>query len=179
MRPPVALILFLSLGFSMSLGGCSSSSPKTNATIYAAGDKATLGALVYNLTDAESTTALGDDPAIQRTPANRFYIIKVSVSNSGADDQPIPAMTLVDDSGQMYPELADGTGVTNWLGVVRKVGGAQTEQGNVVFDAPMKHYRLRLNDTLDEKEVAIDIPLSFVRVSAHVVPTTTTELPKQ
>jgi hypothetical protein len=178
MRPAIAFISFLSFG----LVGCSSSVPKNNATIYAAGDKTTIGALVYNLTDAESTTALGDDPANPRTPTNRFYLIKLSVSNSGADDQPIPAMTLVDDSGQMYPELSDGAGVPNWLGVVRKVSGAQTEQGNVVFDAPMKHYRLRLNDTFDEKEIAIDIPLSFVRASAHVElpsPATPTELPKQ
>jgi len=180
MRPAIALVSLLSLG----LVGCSSVAPKNNAVIYAAGDKATIGPLVYNLTDAESATTLGDDPANPRTPANRFYLIKVSVSNSGADDQPIPAMTLVDDSGQMYPELADGAGVANWLGVVRKVGGAQTEQGNVVFDAPVKHYRLRLNDTLDEKEIAIDIPLNFVRVSASGALTspapapTTVELPK-
>ena len=63
---------------------------KSAATIYAAGDKATIGSLVYNLTDAESTPALGDDPSSPRTPTNRFYLIKVSVSNSGADDQPMP-----------------------------------------------------------------------------------------
>jgi hypothetical protein len=175
MRPAIAFILFLSLSFA----GCSSVSPKSAATIYAAGDKATIGSLIYNLTDAESTPALGDDPANPRTPTNRFYLIKVSVSNSGADDQPIPSMTLVDESGQTYPELSDGTGVTNWLGVVRKVGAAQTEQGNVAFDAPMKHYRLRINDTVDDKEIAIDIPLSFVQVSDHVLPATTTELPRK
>ena len=39
---------------------------------------------------------------------------------------------------------------------------AQTDQGNVVFDAPAKHYRLRLTDETDETEVAIDVPLSYV-----------------
>jgi len=125
MRPSLIFILFIFL----TLIGCSGGASKTAPTIYTAGDKATVGALVYNLTDAESTTALGDDPANLRTPLNRFYLIRISVSNSGADEQPIPSMSLVDDSGQMYPELADGTGVTNWLGVVRKVAGAQTEQG--------------------------------------------------
>ncbi|MDP9053836.1 MAG: DUF4352 domain-containing protein [Acidobacteriota bacterium] len=162
MRRGIAVISFLSLGFT----GCSSLAPKSTPTIYAAGDKASAGSLLYNLTDAESVQQLGDDPSRPRTPKDRFYLIKVSVSNSGSEDQPIPAMTLVDDSGQTYPELADGSGVPNWLGVVRKVGAAQTEQGNVVFDAPMKHYRLRLNDALDEKEIAIDVPVSFVRVSS-------------
>jgi hypothetical protein len=166
MRRAIALISLVSLG----LAGCSSVSSKNTATIFAAGDKATMGSLIYNLTDAETTAQLGDDPNNPRTPQERFYLVKVSISNSGADEQPIPGMTLVDDSGKMYPELSDGVGVGNWLGVVRKVGAAQTEQGIVAFDAPVKHYRLRLNDTLDDKEVAIDIPLSFVRVAAGVVP---------
>jgi hypothetical protein len=120
------------------------------------------------MTDAERSQQLGDSA---RTASQRFYLIKVAVSNSSSDEMPIPAMTLVDDAGQTYPELSDGTGVQNWLGVVRKVAPAQTESGYVAFDAPSKHYRLRLNDTLDEKEIAIDIPLSFVRDSARSIQT--------
>lgn len=168
MRRAIAFISLLSVGFT----GCSSVSQKNAPTVFAAGDKATVGPLVYNLTDAETSSQLGDVSNNPRTPQERFYLVKVSVSNSGADEQPIPGMTLVDDAGKMYPELSDGTGVSNWLGVVRKVGPAQTEQGIVAFDAPVRHYRLRLNDTLDDKEVAIDIPLSFVRVAAGVVPAT-------
>jgi hypothetical protein len=150
--------------FSGGLSGCGSSQ-KDKATIYSAGDKATVGSLVYNLVDAERSQQLGDDGAAARTAKDRFYVLKISVSNSGADESPIPAMTLIDDSGESYNELVDGTGVSNWLGVVRKVGGAQTETGDVVFDAPLKHFRLRINDSLDEKEISIDIPLSFVHDS--------------
>jgi hypothetical protein len=160
MRSALILIPALAL-FSAALAGCSKS-PKNQPVIIAAGDKATVGQLVYTVTDTQRTQTLGEDPNTARTAQNRFYLVKVSVLNSGADDQPIPAMTLVDDQGQSYPELADGTGVPNWLGVVRKVGSAQTEQGNVVFDAPTKHYRLRLTDpSFDEREVSIDIPLDF------------------
>jgi len=159
MRPALLTISLLVL----PLLSCSSGSSKKQAVIYAAGDKATIGALVYNLTDAETAQQLGDDTNSPRTPQNRFYLLKVSVSNSGNDDQPIPAMTLVDDAGETFNELSDGAGVPNWLGVVRKVGAAQTEQGYVAFDAPTKHYRLRLTDSLDDKEVAIDVPLTFVR----------------
>jgi len=147
---------------SVACTGCSRSS-KNQPVVYAAGDKATVGSLVYNITDSEVAQQLGEDPNSLRTPRNRFYLIKVSVSNSGNEELPIPAMSLVDDAGQIYTELADGTNVQNWLGVVRKVGASQTEQGNVVFDAPTKHYRLRLTDPFDEKEIAIDVPLSFVR----------------
>ena len=138
-------------------------------TIYAAGDKATSGTLVYNLTDAEKTQQLGDDPANPRTAKDRFYLIRVSISNSGSDEQPIPAMTLVDDTGQAYTESSDGTGVANWLGVVRKVNPAQTESGYVLFDVPVKHYRLRLNDQFDEKEIAIDLPIGFIRDSTKTL----------
>jgi Domain of unknown function (DUF4352) len=138
------------------------SSSKNRAVLYAAGDKATVGPLIYNVTDTEVADTLGDDPNNPRTPQDRFVMVKVSVSNSGPEEEPIPAMTLVDDGGHNYTELSDGSGVANWLGVVRKVGPTQTEQGVVVFDAPTKHYRLRLNDPLDEREVAIDVPLNFI-----------------
>lgn len=155
---PVA-VSFLAL----AAAGCNSlSSSKQSSVIVAAGDKATVGPLVYTVTDTEVAQQLGDDPNNPRTPQDRFFLVKVSITNASSDEQPIPAMTLVDDAGHNYTELSDGTGVTNWLGVVRKVGPAQTEQGIVAFDAPSKHYRLRLNDPLDDKEIAIDVPLSFV-----------------
>jgi hypothetical protein len=130
--------------------------------LYAAGDKATLGPLTYSVTDTEVAQELGDDPATARTPKDRFFLITVSVTNSGGEDQPIPSMTLIDDAGTNYNELADGTNVKKWLGVVRKVGPAQTEQGVILFDAPTRHFRLRLNDPFDEREVAIDVPLNFI-----------------
>jgi hypothetical protein len=142
--------------------GCSVFSSKNKPLVYAAGEKATIGPLVYSVTDTEVTQQLGNDPKSARSAQQRFYLVKVNVSNASTEDKPIPAMTLVDDDGQTYPELADGTGVANWLGVVRKVGPTQTEQGTVAFDAPTKHYRLRLNDPDDEKEIAIDIPITFV-----------------
>lgn len=147
---------------SLAATGCSAFSSKDKPVVYAAGEKATIGPLVYSVTDTEIAQQLGSDPKSARAAQQRFYLVKVNVSNAGSEDQPIPAMTLVSDDGQTYPELADGTGVPNWLGVARKVGPAQTEQGTVAFDAPTKHYRLRLSDPDDEKEIAIDIPVTFV-----------------
>jgi hypothetical protein len=160
--------------------GCASFSKAKNVpVIYAAGDKATVGPLVYNVVDTELADQLGDNPNNERTPQDRFFLVKVSISNSSPEDQPIPAMTLVDDAGHNYTELADGAGVTNWLGVVRKVAPTQTEQGYVLFDAPTKHYRLRLNDPLDEKEFAIDVPLSFVHEQLRGVDTSAADAPAE
>jgi hypothetical protein len=172
---------FIALSLALTAAGCSSSQ-KPATTVYAAGDKATIGPLVYSVIDTEVTQQVGDDPKSPRTAQERFYLIRVSVTNASSDEQPIPTMTLVDDAGKSYTELADGSGVPNWLGVVRRVGPTQTEQGVVIFDAPTKHYRLRLNDALDEREIAIDVPLNFVHeqlrnVDTDVGGSTTLSLP--
>ena len=150
--------LFASL---IALVGCSSSAPRREVKNYAAGEKASVDRLTYTIVDTQIDPRLGDD-ASPRIPTNRFYLVQVSVSNGGNSDATIPSMTLVDDSGQQFSELADGTGVQHWLGVVRKVGAGLTEQGYVVFDAPTAHYRLKLTDDTSDSDVYADIPLSFV-----------------
>jgi hypothetical protein len=145
----------------MWLGACSSAD-KPAAKIYAAGEKAGVGPLTYAVVDTQIYPQLGDDPATARTPVNRFFVVQISVSNSSNADVPVPALTLVDDSGKTYSELSDGTGVTNWLGLIRKVEAGGTQLGNIVFDAPSRHYRLRFTDELEPAEISVDLPLSFV-----------------
>jgi hypothetical protein len=143
------------------LEGCSSAPGKENK-VYAAGEKAKSGPLTYTVIDTEILPQLGDDPATARTPTNRFYVVKIAVTNSSNADTPIPALTLIDDSGKTYTELGDGSGISDWMGVVRKVKPADTNIGSVAFDAPSQHYQLRLTDELESPAVSIDIPLSFV-----------------
>ena len=156
---------------SLASMGCSRFQ-KPDRVLYAASDKATVGPLDYSITDAEVAQQLGDDPNNLRTPRERFYLVTLNVTNTGSAEQSIPTLTLVDDSGRNYTELSDGAGVPNWLGVVRKVGPARTARGVVLFDAPSKHYRLRLNDPLDEREIAIDVPLNFIHEQLQGVEST-------
>lgn len=125
------------------------------------GDKALVERLTFSVVDNQVFTRLGADPNA-RLPQNRFYVVDISVFNSGSSDAAIPAMTLVDDSGKTYDELTDGAGVARWLGVVRHVPATQTETGAIVFDAPASHYKLKLTDDTDPQDVFIDLPLSFV-----------------
>lgn len=140
--------------------GCSTSDRQ--AKIYQTGEKATVDKLTYAVIDTQIHPRLGDDSETPRIPQNRFYTVQVAISSGNNTDVPIPAMTLVDDSGKSYPELADGTGVLHWLGVVRRISPAQTERGVVVFDAPAVHYKLKLTDDADPEDVYIDLPLNFV-----------------
>jgi hypothetical protein len=175
MRCAIFGIVLLSLGAM----ACSNSS-RRQTTTYKTGEKAASGSLVYTVVDTEIMPQLGDDPSSARTPEHRFYLVNLAISNSGNAETPVPGMTLVDDSGQNYSELADGAKVPRWLGMVRKVGAAQTEAGNIVFDAPAKHYRLKLTDDLDEKDIFVDIPLSFVHEqmkNLQTVPNPPQEIP--
>ena len=146
---------------SLLFTGCAKEE-KHEARLYSAGEKAEVGKLSYSLVDSQIFQQLGDDPANARMPQNRFIVVQVSVLNAGNEETSIPGMTLVDDSGQTYNELPDGTGVSQWLGVLRRVAANQTETGTIVFDAPSKHYRLRLTDEFSPDEVSIDMPLSFI-----------------
>lgn len=155
---------------SLTMAGCAAKEKQPEAQLFSPGEKATVGPLTYSLVDSQIVQQLGDDPVTARTPQNRFILVQVSVSNSGGQELPIPAMTLVDDSGQDYNELADGTGVQHWLGMVRRVSPAQTDTGVIVFDAPAKHYRLRLTDEFAPAEIAIDMPLTFIHEQLQNAP---------
>jgi hypothetical protein len=51
--------------------------------------------------------------------------------------------------------------VPQWIGYLRTVKPAESAQGNLVFDAPPAHYKLRLTDENEENPAYVDIPLSF------------------
>src|ERR1700722_16558421 len=141
------------------LSGCGSTSAKSAKT-YPSGDKAAAGPLIYSVLDVHILPRIGEDAATARTPQNRFFLVKISASNSSSSEVSVPALTLIDDHGKAWPEVADGTNVPDWIGVLPRIDPGATESGVVIFDAPSQHYRLRLTDETDE-DIGIDIPLTF------------------
>ena len=119
------------------------------------GDKAEIGPFTYEAIETRWPMSLEG-----RSAKDRFLIVHISIFNSSGEDQNIPGFEVVDDSGNIYPESADGTGVQQWLGVVRKLPASQTEEGNIVFDVPPKHYNLKVADPNDNF-MYIDIPLNL------------------
>jgi hypothetical protein len=124
------------------------------------GERVTVGSFVYNVFDDQWKTELGEGPDA-RIPKDRFFLVHMSVVNGGADEYLVPTISLVDDSGQSYMELSNGDQTPSWLGFLRRVKPAETLQGDIVFDVPPKHYRLRVGDENDRKHEDVDIPLSF------------------
>jgi hypothetical protein len=132
--------------------GCSK---KKEIRVVGLGEKAEIGPFVYQAFDTHWPMTLAG-----RNPTDRFFIVRVAVLNTGGSDATIPGFEVVDDEGNSHPETIDGSGVENWLGVSRKLPVAQTDLGNIVFDAPPKHYRLRVADENDNF-MYIDIPLNL------------------
>lgn len=125
------------------------------------GERVAAGSLIYSVLETDWKAQLGEGIEA-RQPVHRFLTVHVSVTNSGGAECVIPPMVLTDQKGQSYREVMVGGAVPQWLGMLRKLSPAMTEQGRVVFDVPLGSYRLRVaSDDApgDEKVAFIDLPL--------------------
>jgi hypothetical protein len=142
------------------VAGCKSQPTAFPVRTYPMGEKVLLGTLTYTVFETEYLTQIGEGPA-PRIPQNRFFLVKISVSNGGSSTANVGAFQVEDDSGKIYPELNNGDGVPDWIGYLRSLKPAESAQGNAVFDAPPRHYTIRVHDETGEKAALIDIPLTF------------------
>jgi hypothetical protein len=94
----------------------------------------------------------------------------VSAVNGYGTDIIVPNLSIEDDNGNTYPELSSGEGVPQYIGYLRNVKPAESAQGNALFDAPPRHYKMKVTDESGEKIAYVDIPLSFVSESPEVPP---------
>jgi len=128
---------------------------------YAMGERVTNRPLTYVVVESAWATQLGD--VFQaRVPQNRFLTLTLSVTNGGGAPVSLPLFTLEDGNGKQYRELSDGTGVSNWIGILRTIDPGQTQQGKLLFDVPLTAFKLRLPNDGEpgyEKFAIVDIPL--------------------
>jgi hypothetical protein len=123
------------------------------------GDKVQVGQIIYSVFETEWLPQIGEGTTA-RIPKNRFFLVRLSATNSGSSTVTIPGLTIADDSGKTYSEI-DGDGAPQWIGLLREVKPADSVQGNIIFDAPPAHYKLRVMDEDMERAALVDIPLSF------------------
>lgn len=128
---------------------------------YAMGERVSNGPLTYVVVESSWSTQLGD--LFQaRVPQRRFLLISISVTNGGGSPISLPLLSLEDGNRNVYQELSDGTGVTNWIGILRTIDPGQTQQGRLLFDVPLTSFQLRLPNDGEpgyEKFAMVDIPL--------------------
>ena len=144
----------------MGLAGCGA---RTNSLQlnYPMGEKVPAGPLTYTVVDASWRPQLGEGFKI-RAPQQRFLLVTLSITNGGGKDMGLPLLALEDASGRTYMESESGEGLEDWMGLLRRLSPAQTQQGKLIFDVALGSYKLRVTDGGEpgnEKFVYIEIPM--------------------
>jgi hypothetical protein len=147
------------LGAALALQpACIKTAPPLN--VFHIGDKVQTGSLAYTVLEAKWRAQIGEGP-LARVPEHRFLVIHLTVTNSGARDLDVPALTITDQAGQTDPESMDGRAVPYWIGMIRKVKPANTLDGAIVFDVEPKSYKLKLDDGSGAAMAMVELPLQF------------------
>ena len=131
------------------------------------GDRVSLGHIVYTVFETQWLTHIGEG-ANDRVPQHRFFLVRLSAVNSLGSDIIVPNFSIEDDNGNTFPELSSGEGVPQYIGYLRSVKPAESQQGNALFDAPPRHYKFRIADETGEKVAYVDIPLNFVSETPEI-----------
>jgi hypothetical protein len=175
----IRFVLLLAVAAAASLlSSCGDSEEKASPVrTYSMGERATVGHLVYVVFETQWLTHIGTG-ADARVPEHRFFLVRLNAVNSLGSDILVPNFSIEDDSGNTYPELSSGEGVPQYIGYLRSVKPAESVQGNALFDAPPRHYKMKITDETGEKVAYIDIPLSFVSETPDVSGVVTQEKKK-
>src|SRR5579872_5157365 len=145
----------------------SCSQPTFPVRTYSMGEKVVLGHLMYTVFETQWLTQAGTPPDV-RMPQNRFFLVRLAANDSGGSDLIVPPLSVVDDKGTVYKEIDNGEGIPQWIGFLRSVHPAEAITGNVVFDCPPGHYKLKVTDEDSERTAYVDIPLSFTNETPEV-----------
>jgi hypothetical protein len=150
------------------LAGCGG---KPATPVFQMGERAEIGSFVYSVLEARWAQQLGDDSS-PRLPRSSFLLVRVSATNGSPRNFTLPQLTLVASTGAEYPELADGEGVADWIGLLRDVEPLETKSKWVLFDVPRADYRLRVADDAfdpaDAKTALIEVPIRLTAVSDYL-----------
>ena len=165
----IRFVLLLAVAAAASLlSSCGDSEEKASPVrTYSMGERATVGHVVYVVFETQWLTHIGTG-ADARVPEHRFFLVRLNAVNSLGSDILVPNFSIEDDSGNTYPELSSGEGVPQYIGYLRSVKPAESVQGNALFDAPPRHYKMKIADETGEKVAYIDIPLSFTSEPTEV-----------
>jgi len=171
MRLPFLRFCFAAtVAVSLFTTACGSDERKFPIRTYNMGERVQLGHIVYLVFETQWMTHIGEGPDA-RVPQHRFFLVRLSAVNSSNADITVPTFSIQDDAGNTYNEISDGTGVPQWITYLRTVKPAESSQGNVLFDAPPRRYKLKIQDEDGERAALIDIPLNFGAETPDIIQT--------
>lgn len=158
----------LALAAGLLLAGCGGSGASTvNAKL---GEAIALGGIEHTILGAEWRTSIGQGTE-SRVPSQQFLVLKLAVANKDSATAEIASLRLVAANGQEYEELADGSGLPDWLGLVRSLSPRESRQGTVLFDAPRAVYTLKLTEhTIDGDDANVALVEIPIRMEDSAIP---------
>jgi hypothetical protein len=151
-------ILSVAVLSSALLSSCSEKAAPLHT--YPMGEKVSVGKVIYTVFETQWLTQVGTPPD-EKIPQNRYYLVRVNIVNGSGADMLLPTLNLEDDKGESYPEVTSDIGAPQWIGALRTVHPADSLAGNLIFDVPPAHYKLRVTDDTGTNAALVDIPLSF------------------
>ncbi|HUI54888.1 MAG TPA: DUF4352 domain-containing protein [Bryobacteraceae bacterium] len=159
------LVLSLTAAVALSLNSCGSK-PAAVRT-YDLGQRVELGHLIYTVFETQWLPVIGTGLGA-RVPQNRFFLVRMTIVNAGSEELLAPNLSIEDDQHNSYDELSNGDGVPQYLGYLRRLKPAESLAGNIVFDAPPKHFKLKVTDENGDQSAYVDIPLNFTAETPEV-----------
>ena len=148
----------------LSVFSCGETKKESAAKPWQMGEKVPLGPFTYSVIESEWKTELMGAKG-RLDPKQRFLVLKLTVQNSAAERKALSFLHIRNDKGEEFPEVQDLEGVPGWMGILREIPPAGTDMGTLVFDAPLGHYRLVLNDggqAGEERTSLVDLPLQML-----------------
>lgn len=161
MLPPRVLSILSVAALLVGAVSCGGDSTMKKPVSYRMGDRASTGSVTYVGLTADYRQEL---PGAKEPLKNRYLVISLSVTNGGGTEVMLPHTRLIKPDGTEIPEVTEIDGFPQWLGLLRKISPASTEQGYVIFDVPVGAYKLQVSSGGDpEKEqlAQIDIPANL------------------
>ncbi len=144
MLRPFRSLRFVPVLAAIVLSACGDGEKPFPVRTYNLGEKFELGRITYQVFETQWLTHIGDG-ADARVPQHRFFLVRLSATNTSGAELIVPTMSVQDDSTNTFNEVSDGSGVPQWAGYLRSVKPADSVMGNVLFDAPPRHYKLRID----------------------------------
>lgn len=153
----VRLIVFTAL--SCILLSCGSKPSATSS--YPMGERVPVGRLVFRVLEADWKAEI---EGAKFPPKNRFLQVRIAITNNGNQEVALPYLKLVDGTGKETYEFSDIETNSQWMGAIRHLRPAATEEGMIFFDVPVGGYKLEVIDGSDaenEKTAYVTIPAAL------------------
>lgn len=122
-----------------------------------------VGPLTYTAVETQWRDSIESSKG-PRLPKDKFLLVNVSVLNASSEQNGAPLLQIVDAKGQVHPEIAEGDGVTDWMGYLRILKPRESRSGWLLFDAPQGACKLRVSsggDPENEQTALIELPLQL------------------